>query len=249
MEYGSPPAGRGYVRLKHTLAGLALDAISHPRRRRTASALLAYAALSRDGAAVPVEALARTADMPVRAARLALEQTRLFTPADDGRAIVLGVPFRPDAAYFYRQVTRLGEARRLLASPRPRGVAIEIWRAVALFNAGLFFECHEYLEDTWRGAQEPDRTFYHGLIQAAAGCYHVEKGNAHGAGTLLGKAIEKLRPYAPAYLGVDVTGFIAGLRGVLAGVHADPPRLPRSRSDLPAMRVEGAAPPRAGAPH
>ncbi len=216
----------GYVRLKHALSALTLDVITHPRRGRTAAALLAYAGRSRDGSPVPVETLAVEAGMPQRSVRRILTRTGLFTGAEAGTAFALAAKFRPSAGYFYRQVTRLGAARRFLEKRRPHGVPREIWRGAALFNAGLFFECHEYLENIWRGAEEPERTFYHGLVQAAAGFYHLEKGNRHGAQTLIGKAIEKLRPYGPAHRGLDVAGLLAGLTGVLAGIQADP--LPRA---------------------
>ncbi len=223
-----------YVRLKHTLADLALSVVTHSRRDRTAAALVAYARISRLGQAVGLEALARAASMTPAGVRRVLLQTRLFAAAADGRkAVALALQFHPDAAYFYRQAGRLGNARRALEAVPPRGVSGEIWRAAVLFNAGLFFECHEYLEDFWRAAGEPERTFYHGLVQAAAGCYHLEKRNLHGASMLLGKALEKLRPYAPAYLAIDVAVLLAGLDGILTSLWAVPPGpsppLPRLR--------------------
>lgn len=224
-----------YVRLKHTLADLALSAVTHSRWDRTAAALVAYAKTSRGGQAVGLEALARAASMTPVGVRRVLLRTGLFAAAADGRrALALATRFHSDAAYFYRQAVRLGEARRLLEAARPRGVPGEIWRAAVLFNAGLFFECHEYLEDFWRAAGEPERTFYHGLVQAAAGCYHLEKRNLHGARTLLGKALEKLRPYAPAYLAIDVAVLLAGLAGLLTSLGAAPPGPP---PPLPRLRI------------
>ena len=48
------------------------------------------------------------------------------------------------------------------------------------FNAELFFEAHEVLEDLWRETKGPERDFYHGLIQVAAAYVHVQRGNAYG---------------------------------------------------------------------
>jgi predicted metal-dependent hydrolase len=93
-------------------------------------------------------------------------------------------------------------------------------RGAALFNAGLFFECHELFEDAWRASAPPERLFYHGLVQAAAACYHAEKGNTHGAAVLLDKARAKLTRYAPRYLGVDIEGLLASLRAVRDGTSA-----------------------------
>lgn len=144
---------------------------------------------------------------------------------------------RPFAPYLRRQTARLEEALARLRSSDASGVPREIWRGAVLFNAGLFFECHEYLEDVWRAAALPERGFYHGLVQAAAGCYHLEKGNRHGARTLIAKAIAKLEAYTPLYLGVDTLALLTGLRSLLAAVNASPPRSLLSRVDLPMIRL------------
>ncbi len=234
--------GDGYVSLKHALAEVAVDAIARRRGVRLAGVLAAYARRSSGGAPVSLAAIAGdTGTTPSGAGRLLL-RTGLFAAADGGRTTALSPALRPFADYFYRQVTRLGEALRLARSPRPSGVSRVIWNAIAMFNAGLFFECHEYLEDAWRGASEPERTFYHGLVQASAGLYHLEKRNLHGARVLLGKAVAKLRPYAPAYRAVDVAALADALEGVLAASSATPPRLPDRRSDLPAMRLAAGVP-------
>lgn len=207
----------GYVKLKHTLSRIALDAIEHPERSRVVDALLAYARRGREPHGVPLTTLGRaTGETPLGVVRL-LGATGLFDePAGGGSdRIALAAPFRPFASYLRRQSARTAVAIRLLRSTRRPGIPEEIWRAAALFNAGLFFECHEYLEDVWRSTPGPERAFYHGLVQAAAGCYHLEKGNAHGAHTLIQKAIAKLEPYTPAHREVDVAAFLAGLREVL----------------------------------
>jgi hypothetical protein len=149
------------------------------------------------------------------AVRRALLGTGLF--GDEAGGIALAAAYRSHAAYFRRQVPRLAEALRLAAQPPGPDVPLDVHRGAALFDAGLFFEAHEYWEDVWRAARPPERTFYHGLVQAAAGCYHAEKGNAHGAAVLLAKARAKLRGFAPRYLGVDVTALLASLDAVRAG--------------------------------
>ena len=226
-----------YVRLKHTLSQIALDAIEHPGRARTVTALAGYARISPGGTAAPLRDIAGHMGMSADGVRRLLLGTGLFSPADGGRAIALGFPFRPFASYFSRQVERLGDALHMLEAPRLPGFSPPIWRAAALFNAGLFFECHEYLEGVWRASAEPERTFFHGLVQAAAGCYHLEKGNLHGARTLIGKAIAKLRPFAPAALSLDVAALVAGLEGAVASAGAKPPGYVWNRADLPVMRL------------
>jgi uncharacterized protein len=225
-----------YVRLKHTLSKIALDAIEHPGRARSVMALAAYARMSAGGAPVRLEDIAGTMGMSTEGVRRLLLRTGLLVPAA-GQAIALAPEFHPFAPYFYRQVGRLGDTLHLLEAPRPASVPPRIWRAAALFNAGLFFECHEYLEDFWRAAREPERTFLHGLVQAAAGCYHLEKGNLHGARTLIGKAIAKLRPYAPQTSGLDVTALLRGLESAVVAADTRPPGTEWDRRDLPLMRL------------
>lgn len=226
-----------YVRLKHTLSKVALDAIEHPGRARSVMALAAYARMTAGGAPALLPDIAGTMGMSTEGVRRLLLRTGLFAPAVEGRAIALAPAVRPFVRYFYRQVGRLGDTLHLLEAPRPASVPPRIWRAAALFNAGLFFECHEYLEDFWRAAREPERTFLHGLVQAAAGCYHLEKGNLHGARTLIGKAIAKLRPYAPVTLGLDVAVLLKGLEGTIAAADTRPSGVEWDRSDLPVMRL------------
>jgi uncharacterized protein len=205
-----------YARLKHILAGIALEAIEHPGLSRTPQVLLAFARRDRDRHGVPLAVLARAAGIGCDDAGRILAATALFDPVTPSGRVALAPSFQPFQIYLRRQAARVIAALRLMSVSHRPTIPDEIWRAAALFNAGLFFECHEYLEDVWRVASPPERAFYHGLVQAAAGCYHFEKGNAHGARTLIEKAIAKLEPYAPAHRAVNLGIFIAGLRRVLA---------------------------------
>ncbi len=204
-----------YVRLKHALSAMALESLGHPEPSLVVAAMAAFARRSETGEAVRVEVLARDVAGAPDAVRRALLDTGWFAPGTDG--IALAAAYRPHAAYFRRQATRLVEALRLAAQPAPADVPPNVHRGLALFHAGLFFECHEYFEDVWRASRPPGREFYHGLVQAAAGCYHAEKGNAHGAAVLLLKAREKLKAYTPRYLGVDVAAILASLENVRGG--------------------------------
>jgi hypothetical protein len=158
--------------------------------------------------------LAQDTSAPADDVRRVLTDTGLFV--DDAAGIALASPYRPHAAYFRRQAARLVEALHLAARPSPPDAPREVRLGAALFDAGLFFEAHEYWEDVWRAAGPPERAFYHGLVQAAAGCYHAEKGNVHGASVLLGKARAKLEAYVPRYLGVDVRALLSSLQTVRA---------------------------------
>ena len=209
-----------YVRLKHTLARIALGALTNPHDALVAKLLSAYARRAGGRYDVPVAALVRGTGVAAGEARGLLLETGLFDQAGGSETISLETAYRPFIPYLRRQAARTVVAARLLESSSRPGISVEVERAAALFNAGLFFECHEYLEDIWRATTDADRAFYHGLVQAAAGCYHLEKGNAHGARTLIQKAIAKLEPYAPVHARIDISAFLTGLHRVLTALDA-----------------------------
>ena len=76
------------------------------------------------------------------------------------------------------------------------------------FNQGLFFECHETLEEIWLENHEEDRKFYQGIIQIAAGYFKWQQGVPVGAIKLWHSGLEKIEPYAPVYLGLNVEAFV-----------------------------------------
>ena len=80
------------------------------------------------------------------------------------------------------------------------------------FNAGHYFEAHERWEDLWRQTHGPLRLFYQGLIQAAVGLHHLNRGNRNGARAQIGKAIQKLEQYPALYSGIHNAQLIANLR-------------------------------------
>lgn len=45
--------------------------------------------------------------------------------------------------------------------------------AVALFNGGEYYKCHDYLEALWNNAEDPARTLIHGILQCAVGFHHL----------------------------------------------------------------------------
>ena len=75
---------------------------------------------------------------------------------------------------------------------------------IELFNTKQFFRCHEVVEALWKEERGHLRQFYQGLIQLAVGFYHLTRQNPAGASTLLQEGQEKLEPFAPHCLGIDV---------------------------------------------
>lgn len=110
------------------------------------------------------------------------------------------------------------------ASPAPALLV----RGVDELNRGLWYECHETLEDLWKARPKdaPERDLYKGILMIAVGLYHHGKGHPLGALRKLPRAVELLAPYAPTCQGVDVAELIAccaRLLGHLADAHADAP--------------------------
>lgn len=78
---------------------------------------------------------------------------------------------------------------------------------VRLFNAGLFYEAHEVLEEVWRERPKgsPERIFYQALIQIAAAYLHREKGRWRPALRQYERALEKLESLGNGtFLGLDL---------------------------------------------
>jgi hypothetical protein len=216
-----------YVDLKHLLAELALEAMRRPAEAGWVAAEGAYAEL-----ASSEHPWVGIADCLNRAGILAaphgwkpaeadirhlidrgLLARRAEEPAGDHRdarldRVALAGRFRPHLRYFQRQAPRLlgalAELREAAGSP---GAARDVAIGAALFNAGLFFECHEWFEGLWKATSGPEKDFYQGIVQAAAAFYHYEKDNRHGRRTLMRKGRGRLASYPGDYLGVDLARF------------------------------------------
>jgi uncharacterized protein len=78
------------------------------------------------------------------------------------------------------------------------------WQGVREFQQGQFYECHDTLEALWIEAQEPNKTFFQGILQIAVACYHLGNQNWRGSVILLGEGMRRLSPYQPDYGGIDV---------------------------------------------
>lgn len=100
---------------------------------------------------------------------------------------------------------------RTCAAPQPSARETALRKAALLFNHHLFFEVHEILEAQWRIEHDPPRLFLQGLIQVAVAFHHLERRNFRGAVSLLHDGLEKIIPYQPAFLGVELQKFVARL--------------------------------------
>ncbi len=108
--------------------------------------------------------------------------------------------------------------------------------AVALFNAGEWYACHDGFEELWHETQGPDRPVLQGILQIAVAHLHLERGNRRGATMLLGEGVGRLLPAGEEALGLDLAHLreeaSARLRCLQQG--GDPVALP-----LPRLRQRG----------
>jgi uncharacterized protein len=112
-------------------------------------------------------------------------------------------------------------------------------QAAACFNAGLFFEAHEHLEQVWRShPRGQTKKYLQGLIQISVGFHHAQRGSFDGAVNQLGKGLEKAAGSTGEVLGLDGDAFfpavtrirdaiVAGGRGGMRPMPlAEIPRMP-----------------------
>ncbi len=104
----------------------------------------------------------------------------------------------------------------------PKGLAA----AIAQFNAGQYFKCHETLEAVWLADASPARDLYKGVIQIAAGLYHWGNGNDRGCRKLLSRGIGYVNRFSPRCQGIDVAALVVAARRALAWCEAAAPGTP-----------------------
>ena len=82
------------------------------------------------------------------------------------------------------------------APPDPHGGPL-FTKGLEEFRAGRFFEAHEEWETLWMKSEGDAKLFLQALIQVAAACVHLTRGNAAPGARLLGLADEKLARLGP----------------------------------------------------
>src|SRR3954470_3504859 len=88
---------------------------------------------------------------------------------------------------------------------------------IIFFNARRYFEAHEAWEDLWREEKGPLRTFYQGLVHAAVGLHHRERGNPIGMISQLEKCLSRMDGFASDTAGIDVARLRHDIGQVLKG--------------------------------
>lgn len=118
------------------------------------------------------------------------------------------------------------EEQQLMADPR-------LGAAIALFNVGEWYACHDGFEELWHETAGPMRPVLQGILQVAVAHLHLERGNLRGATILLGEGLGRLQGCGNEALGVDLDTLRSRAAARLLALQAgsDPEALP-----LPTLR-------------
>lgn len=144
------------------------------------------------------------------------EDVATMTAARDAGAdaVLARSRFTADMPALFQRYARLPDTAALAAAcaePLP-----ELARdAIALFNEGNYYNCHDALEEAWRRDERPGRELYQGLLQVGIAYYQIERGNTRGALKMLLRARQWLDPLPAICRGLDV----AALRADAARVY------------------------------
>ena len=115
----------------------------------------------------------------------------------------------------------------------------QVAEGMAQFNQGLFFECHDTLEDVWTGVRGPSRDFFQGLIQVAVGFYHLGNDNRGGSATMLRRGLSRLAKYPNGYGGLDLLRLRREVQEWLERVESGDASFPRTLEALPKLVAPG----------
>jgi predicted metal-dependent hydrolase len=123
------------------------------------------------------------------------------------------------------QACRLWQAACRLYGPWPPDLAAvpeEVRRGAVLFDAGLYFACHEYFETLWGRTEDAASDFYQGIIQAAVAMRHLESHQVRGARILLRSGLGRLWRYPSVYQGLHLAAWRERLERLLEHLDALP---------------------------
>ena len=91
-------------------------------------------------------------------------------------------------------------------------------QGVTEFNSGLYFECHETLEELWLQEKALIRELYQGILQVGVSLYKQKQGNYRGAVNLMRRALVHLAPCDPTCQGIDVAQLLEDAQRILTAL-------------------------------
>jgi predicted metal-dependent hydrolase len=84
------------------------------------------------------------------------------------------------------------------------------------FNSGLYFECHETLEDVWRKQEGEERELTQGIIQIAVGCHHLSHNNKVGALKLFRRGLPRIEKFKNEETGLCLTDLCSQVQNLIS---------------------------------
>ena len=105
------------------------------------------------------------------------------------------------------------------------------------FNAGLYYESHDVLEELWLAERKkPNDGFYKGLIQLAGAFVHLQKSRLRPSAALFKLARANLQKYPPLHQGLEVPTVLRLIDDWLAALEAREFRInPLQRLEQPKL--------------
>ncbi len=195
---------------RNLLAELILKALDDPIAASGVHCLAAYAKTIKNTPPVisPGQLLLPALETQREAVRRSLEHCELLSWRAQGKVqqVTLAQDFLSECPEIVAKLGQYGTALagwgQWVQDESASDVSLALRKGAVLFNHHLFFEVHEVLEAQWIQEVDPERRFLQGLIQIAVAFHHLGNQNLRGTLSLLQDGLEKIRPYAPVYLGV-----------------------------------------------
>lgn len=104
--------------------------------------------------------------------------------------------------------------------------------AVALFNQGEWYACHDGFEELWHETLGPSRAVLQGILQIAVAHLHLDRGNLRGATVLMGEGLGRLQSCGVEALGLDLGKLRAAVEPRLQALQQG---MPLDRLPLPTL--------------
>jgi len=204
---------------RNLLAELILKALDDPIAASGVHCLAAYARTIKNTPPVisPGQLLLPALETQREAVRRSLEHCELLSWRAQGKVqqVTLAQDFLSECPEIVAKLGQYGTALagwgQWVQDESASDVSLALRKGAVLFNHHLFFEVHEVLEAQWIQEVDPERRFLQGLIQIAVAFHHLGNQNLRGTLSLLQDGLEKIRPYAPVYLGVELSDFIVDI--------------------------------------
>jgi len=115
-----------------------------------------------------------------------------------------------------------GKIAERIASFRGRELSAHYLGYFDCFNAQLFYEAHDVLEELWLPDRHgPNGDFYKGLIQLAGAFVHLQKERLKPAAALFKLALTNLLKYPPTHKNLDVAGVLRLIEEWLGWLEGD----------------------------